>query len=118
TAAVAFFVLIWIDWRMTIAALAFAALPALGLDLAYRRLRPLFRERGELRAEVSGRLAQTLSGIRVVKAYGAERREHLVFTRGLHRLFRVTSRTTNQRGTLSAVAAVVSAAVIAIVVVM
>jgi ABC-type multidrug transport system fused ATPase/permease subunit len=118
TAVVAFFALLWIDWKMTLLALALAALPGLGLDLAHRKLRPLFRERGELRAEVSGRLAQTLSGIRVVKAYGAERREQLVFTRGLHRLYRVMSRTTNRRGTMSAVAAVVSAAVIALVVVM
>lgn len=118
TALGAFVALLWIDWKMTLFALAFAALPGLGLDLAHRKLRPLFRERGELRAEVAGRLAQTLSGIRVVKAYGAERREQLVFTRGLHRLFRVMSRTTNRRGTMGAVAAVVSAGVIAIVVVM
>ena len=118
TALVAFVALLWIDWKMTLVALAFAALPGLGLDFAHRKLRPLFRERGELRAEVAGRLAQTLSGIRVVKAYGAERREQLVFTRGLHRMFRVMSQTTNRRGTMGAVAAVVSAGVIAIVVVM
>jgi subfamily B ATP-binding cassette protein MsbA len=118
TALAALVALLWIDWRMTLVALAFAALPGLGLDVAHRKLRPLFRERGELRAEVAGRLAQTLSGIRVVKAYAAERREQLVFTRGLHRLFRVMSLTTNRRGTMSAVAAVVSAGVIAIVVVM
>ncbi|MBX3209263.1 MAG: ABC transporter ATP-binding protein [Labilithrix sp.] len=118
TALAAFVALLWIDWRTTLAALAFAALPGLGLDLAHRKLRPLFRERGELRAEVAGRLAQTLSGLRVVKAYAAERREQLVFTRGLHRLFRVMSRTTNRRGAMSAVAAVVSAGVTAIVIVM
>jgi subfamily B ATP-binding cassette protein MsbA len=118
TAGVALVFLLWIDARMTLAALAFAALPGFGLDLAYRKLRPLFRERGELRAEVAGRLAQTLTGIRVVKAYAAERREQLVFTRGLHRLFRVTSSATNRRGAMSAVAAVVSAGVVAIVAVM
>jgi ABC-type multidrug transport system fused ATPase/permease subunit len=118
TALAALVALLWIDWRMTLVALAFAALPGLGLDLAHRKLRPLFRERGELRAQVAGRLAQTLSGIRVVKAYAAERREQLVFTRGLHRLFRVMSLTTNRRGTMSAVAAVASAGVIAIVVMM
>lgn len=118
TALAAFIALLWIDWRMTLAALVFAGLPGLGIDFAHRKLRPLFRERGELRAEVAGRLAQTLSGIRVVKAYTAEKREQLVFTRGLHRLFRVMSRTTNRRGAMSAVAAVVSAGVIAIVLVM
>ncbi len=118
TALVALVALLWIDWRMTLLALGVAAIPGIGLDFAHRRMRPLFRERGELRAKVTGRLAQTLAGIRVVKAYGAERHEQLVFTRGLHQLFRVMSRTTNRRGTMSAFAAVASAAVIAIVVVM
>lgn len=118
TALAAFVALLWIDWKMTLVALGFAALPGLGIDLAYRRLRPLYRERGELRAQLQGRLAQTLGGIRVVKAYGAERREQLVFTRGLHQLFRVMSRTTNRRGQMSVVAGIVSAGVIAIVIVM
>lgn len=118
TALFALVALLWIDWKMTLIALVFAGLPGLGLDVAHRKLRPLFRQRGELRAEVSGRLAQTLAGLRVVKAYGAERREHLVFTRGLHRLFRVMSQTTNRRGAMSAVAALVAAGVVSIVVVM
>ena len=118
TAVAAFVALLWIDWRMTALALCLAALPGIGLDFAHRKLRPLFRERGELRATVAGRLAQTLVGIRIVKAYGVERREQRVFTRGLHRLFRVMSRTTNRRGTMSAVAAVASAAVISVVLVM
>jgi ABC-type multidrug transport system fused ATPase/permease subunit len=118
TALAAFVALLWIDWKMTLVALGFAALPGLGIDLAYRRLRPLYRERGELRAQLQGRLAQTLGGIRVVKAYGAEKREQLVFTRGLHQLFRVMSRTTNRRGQMSVVAGIVSAGVIAIVITM
>jgi subfamily B ATP-binding cassette protein MsbA len=118
TALVALAALLWIDWKMTLAALAFAALPGLGLDLAHRKLRPLFRRRAELRAEVNGRLLQTVSGIRVVKAYAAERRERRVFTKRLHELFRVMSRTTNRHGAMGAIAAVVSAGVIAIVVVM
>jgi subfamily B ATP-binding cassette protein MsbA len=118
TAAAAFVALLWIDWRMTILALAVGAVPGIGLDLAHRQLRPLFRQRGELRAKVAGRLAQTLAGMRVVKAYAVERREQLVFTRGLHRLFRVMSRTTNRRGAMSAVAAIASSAVVAVVIVM
>jgi ABC-type multidrug transport system fused ATPase/permease subunit len=51
-------------------------------------LRPLFRERGQINAEVTGRLAESLGGIRIVKAYTAEKREELVFARGAHRLFR------------------------------
>ena len=118
TAVVAFVVLLWIDWRMTLIALGFAATPALGLHLAYRKMRPLFRERGELRAALTGRLAQTLEGMRVVKAYTAERREQLVFTRGLHQLFRVMSRTTTRRGTMSAMAVVIYSGVVAIVLIL
>ena len=58
------------------------------MSYAFRTLRPLFRERGKINAEVTGRLNEALGGVRVVKAYTAERREDLVFTKGAHRLFR------------------------------
>jgi ABC-type multidrug transport system fused ATPase/permease subunit len=118
TAIVALVALLVIDWRITLAALAFAALPGLALHLAYRKMRPLFRDRSRLRAEASGRLAQTLAGIRVVKAYAAERREQLVFARSLHRLFRVMAETTTRRSAMNGVAVVVAAGVVAIVLVL
>ncbi|MDB4937819.1 MAG: Lipid export ATP-binding/permease protein MsbA, partial [Labilithrix sp.] len=118
TSLVALVALLLIDWRITLCALAFAALPGFGLDFAHRKMRPLFRERSRLRSEVAGRLTQTLAGIRVVKAYGAERREQLVFTRGLHRLFRILSRTTTRSAVMNGLAVVISAGVIAIVVVL
>ena len=118
TAAVAFVALLWIDWKMTLIALVCAGVPALALDRFYETVRPLYRERGELRAALTGRLAQTLSGIRVVKAYTAERREQRVFTQGLHRLFRVSVQATDRRGGMSAVATVISAVVVVIVLVM
>ena len=55
---------------------------------AFKRLRPLFRERGKIQAEVTGRLTEALGGIRIVKSYTAEKREEIVFTHGAHRLFR------------------------------
>src|SRR5512144_80461 len=58
------------------------------MAVAFNRLRPLFRERGKINAEVTGRLNETLGGIRIVKTYTAEKREELVFTKGVHRLFR------------------------------
>ena len=58
------------------------------MALAFKRLRPLFRERGKINAEVTGRLNETLGGIRIVKTYTAEKREELVFTKGVNRLFR------------------------------
>jgi ABC-type multidrug transport system fused ATPase/permease subunit len=118
TALVALVALLLIDWRITLAALAFAVLPGFFLDFAHRQLRPLYRERSRLRSEISGRLTQTLAGIRVVKAYGAERREQLVFTQGLHRLFRLMSRTTMRSSVMSGLTVVISAGVIAIVVVL
>src|SRR5262249_17254651 len=60
---------------------------------AFKTLRPLFRERSKINAEVSGRLTESFSGIRVVKAYRAERREARIFTEGVHRLFRNVART-------------------------
>jgi ABC-type multidrug transport system fused ATPase/permease subunit len=62
------------------------------MAIAFKRLRPLFRERGKINAEVTGRLNETLGGIRIVKTYTAEKREELVFTRGVHRLFRNIAR--------------------------
>jgi subfamily B ATP-binding cassette protein MsbA len=59
-----------------------------GMAYAFRTLRPLFRERGKINAEVTGRLTESLGGIRVVKSYTAEKREEIVFTKGAHRLFR------------------------------
>ena len=88
TAIVALGILSYLNWWLTLATLG--ALAAFGgaMAIAFKRLRPLFRERGKINAEVTGRLNETLGGIRIVKTYTAERREELVFTRGVHRLFR------------------------------
>ena len=93
TAAIALGVLIWLNWQLT--AITLIILVAFGGMMAYafKRLRPIFRERGAINAEVTGRLAETVGGIRVVKVYTAERRERLTFARGAHRLFRNVART-------------------------
>ena len=57
------------------------------MALAFSKLRPIFRERGEINAQVTGRLAETLGGIRVVKAYRMEEKEQRVFGEGVERLF-------------------------------
>src|SRR5690606_32023676 len=64
--------------------LAFAGVLVYGFE----RLRPIFRKRGEITAEVTGRLAEAFAGNRIVKVYTAEKREERVFTKGVHRLFR------------------------------
>src|SRR3954452_14222400 len=92
TAAVALGVLLWLNWRLTlITALVLGTFGA-ALSFAFTRLRPLFRERGEITATLTGRLAESLGGIRIVKAYTAEKREELTFARGAHKLFRNIAR--------------------------
>ena len=88
TAVIALVVLIYLNWRLT--AVTLLALGAFGavMAFAFKKLRPVFRERGEIQGEVTGRLTESLGGIRIVKAYAAEKREELVFARGAHRLFR------------------------------
>jgi len=80
-------VLFWLNWRLTTVTLAVLVLFGGGMAYAFRRLRPIFRERGEIQAQVTGRLAQSLGGVRVVKAYVAEDREQQVFASGVYRLF-------------------------------
>ena len=88
TALVAICVLFWLNWRLT--SITILVLGGFGgaLAFAFTRLRPLFRERGEITAALTGRLAESLGGIRIVKAYTAEKREALTFARGAHKLFR------------------------------
>jgi len=88
TAIVALAILFWLNWRLT--SITILVLGAFGgaLTFAFKRLRPLFRERGEITAALTGRLAESLGGIRIVKAYTAEKREALTFARGAHKLFR------------------------------
>ncbi|HVG29512.1 MAG TPA: ABC transporter ATP-binding protein [Pyrinomonadaceae bacterium] len=88
TAVVAVSVLFWLNWRLTSITLLVLALFGGALAFAFTRLRPLFRERGEITAALTGRLAESLGGIRIVKAYTAEKREELTFARGAHKLFR------------------------------
>src|SRR6059058_2384480 len=88
TAAVALCILLWLNWRLTSITIFVLAVFGGALVYAFTRLRPLFRERGEITAALTGRLAESLGGIRIVKAYTAEKREALTFARGAHKLFR------------------------------
>lgn len=88
TAAIALGVLLYLNWRLTLITAVVLAVFGGGMAYAFKLLRPLFRERGKIQAEVSGRLTEALGGIRIVKSYTAEKREELVFTQGANRLFR------------------------------
>ncbi|MGE0394658.1 MAG: ABC transporter ATP-binding protein, partial [Vicinamibacterales bacterium] len=88
TAAIGIGVLFYLSWKLTIVTIVVLGIFAAGMAYAFGNLRPLFRERGKINAEVTGRLTEALGGIRVVKSYTAEKREEIVFTKGAHRLFR------------------------------
>src|SRR5437588_11979058 len=86
TAAIALVYLIHTSVEMT--AVAFSILVAFGVGIsqAFKTIRPIFRARPKINAEVTGRLTESLSGVRVVKGYHAEDREERVFASGVHRL--------------------------------
>ena len=88
TASVALGVLFYLNWQLTTVTLVILLAFGVCMSVAFSRLRPIFRERGKINAEVTGRLGETLGGIRIVKAYAVEKREQLVFAKGAHRLFR------------------------------
>ena len=88
TAVLGMGVLFWLNWRLTAITLVVLGVFGAGMAYAFSTLRPLFRERGKINAEVTGRLTEALGGIRIVKSYTAEKREEIVFTKGAHRLFR------------------------------
>ena len=93
TAFLSLGVLFYLNWRLTAVTLGVLVVFGAGMAMAFARLQPLFRERGKIHAEVMGRLAETLGGMRIVKAYNAEKREHRAFARGAHRLLRNVART-------------------------
>ena len=87
TAIVAFVILLNINVTLTFVALVPMALFGLISLKAFGFIRPIFRERSVINAEVTGRLTETLSGIRVIKGFNAEEQESAVFARGVERLF-------------------------------
>jgi len=86
TAIFAFAYLIKLSVQMTFAAFAILVIFALILQRAFKVIRPIFRERSKINAEVTGRLTESLGGVRVVKGYHAEDSEAAVFAGGVQRL--------------------------------
>jgi ABC-type multidrug transport system fused ATPase/permease subunit len=102
TAVIALGVLFYLNWQLTLISMVVLAVFAVGMIVAFGKLRPLFRDRGKITAEISGRLTESFGGIRIVKAYIAEDREDGVFAAGVMRLF------SNVRQTLTGISAVTS----------
>jgi ABC-type multidrug transport system fused ATPase/permease subunit len=93
TSLIALVVLFRISALMTALAFGFLTCFALALNKAFSTIRPIFRERGKINAEVTGRLAESLGGVRVIKGYHAEEREEAVFAGGVRRLLENVMRT-------------------------
>ncbi|MBT8286174.1 MAG: ABC transporter ATP-binding protein [Flavobacteriaceae bacterium] len=87
TAVVALILLLNISVSMTLFALVPLAIFAVVALKAFKIIRPIFRNRGKINAEVTGRLTETLGGIRVIKGFNAEEQEHSVFQEGVHKLY-------------------------------
>ena len=87
TAVVSLILLLRISWTMTIFTLIPLAIFALIALKAFKVIRPIFRNRGKINAEVTGRLTETLGGVRVIKGFNAEEQENKIFEEGVERLF-------------------------------
>src|ERR1700687_3541390 len=86
TAVLALVILLWISVKMTTVAFAVMLVFGVGVNKAFKTIRPIFRARPKINAEVTGRLTESLGGVRVVKGYHAEEREEKIFRGGVQRL--------------------------------
>ncbi len=86
TAVLVFFFLLYQSVTVTLTVFAVVGAFVFILQYGFKAIRPIFRERGKINAEVTGRLTESLGGVRVIKGYHAEEREHKVFSAGVDRL--------------------------------
>ena len=115
SASIALVLLFRISATMTAIAFGFLGAFTLALNKAFRTIRPIFRERSKINAEVTGRLAESLGGVRVVKGYHAEAREESVFAQGVHRLLNNVMRSLTATSLMSLSASVLLGMVGAII---
>ncbi len=118
TASIALTWLFYLNWRLTSLTLVILILFGVSMAVSFSRLRPVFRERGKINADVTGRLGETLGGIRIVKAYGVEKREQLVFAKGAHRLLRNVAKAVTGVSAVTSVASLVMGLIGALMIVL
>jgi ABC-type multidrug transport system fused ATPase/permease subunit len=111
TATIGFVILVYLNWRLTLGTVVLLGIFAAVMATAFKRLRPVFRERGEIQAQVTGRLGESLGGVRLIKVYGTEAREEDVFNTGVLRLYRNIARTITGTSLVSSLSAVIIGAV-------
>ena len=107
TALISLGVLLWLSWRLTLGAITLLLLFAGVMAYAFRRLRPIFRERWEIQEEVTGRLGEAMGGVRLVKVYTAEAREQQLFGEGVDRLFKNIASTITGTSAVTALSSVI-----------
>jgi len=101
TAVLAFLYLLHKSVTVTVTVFAVIAVFVVVLQYAFKKIRPIFRERAKINAEVTGRLTESLGGVRVIKGYHAEEREATVFGSGVDRLLRNVISSLTMTSTLS-----------------
>jgi ABC-type multidrug transport system fused ATPase/permease subunit len=107
TAGLVFTYLVATNTSMTLIVFAVVAAFVVVLQNAFKTIRPIFRERAKITGEVTGRLTESLGGVRVVKGYHAEKREAAVFTTGVLRLLENVMRSLTATSLLSLAATTV-----------
>jgi subfamily B ATP-binding cassette protein MsbA len=100
-AAIVFGYLLQKNPGLTLVVFSVLGIFVLGLQRVFKFIRPIFRERGKINAEVQGRLNESLGGVRVIKGYHAEEREAAVFGEGVTRLLNNVMRTITATSTMS-----------------
>ena len=103
---------------VTLTVLAIVCTFAVFLQFAFRYIRPIFRERRRINAEVTGRLTESLGGVRVIKGYHAEEREASVFARGADRLLKNVFKSITMSSMMTTASATVMGLVTVIVIFM
>jgi subfamily B ATP-binding cassette protein MsbA len=116
TAGIALVILLRRSAPVTLTVLVIVGTFAFFLQFAFARIRPLFREGRRINAEVSGRLNESLGGVRVIKGYHAEEREAKVFAGGIDRLLRNVIKSLTLNSLLSSASATVTGLVSVIVI--
>ena len=107
TAIIAFAILLALNPTLTLGTVGFLVVFAGFMAFSFKRLRPIFRKRGAINAEVTGRLTETLGGVRLVKTYVAEDREEAVFAAGVDRLFKNIASTITGASGIAAISTVI-----------
>jgi subfamily B ATP-binding cassette protein MsbA len=102
TAVLSFIYLLHLSVEVTITVFTVMGIFVFVLQYGFKVIRPIFRERGKINAEVTGRLTESLGGVRVIKGYHAEERESSVFAEGVGRLLDNVMKSLTMTSTLGA----------------